>query len=187
MTKALLLVILSFSWLNNFAQEDSKKLDLKLYVFDTYADFLNDKGRYVGVYSSYSWSTVGTNNLWVDDNKKKVPMKNMWGFKIGDFVFRMGEKPKIPLTVIKKGEKIFYIDGYIYLNYLKGDDLSTTRTTHPLFYSDDLNTEIYEIEQIIEKEKGNAELKEICDCVEANKKTRDIEARFNANVKCVTE
>lgn len=190
MAKTIFLMILSFSLQFTFAQDDLKETDLRLYIFESFVDQQTNNGKYVGEYSSYSWSTtvgIGTNSLWINDNSKRIPMKNMWGFKIGDYTFRMGDKPNIPLTVIKMGEKVFYVDGYVYLNYLKGEDLSTTRTTEPIFYSDELNSKIYKIEDIIKNEKENPQLSDLCECINANKKQRNPTAKFNANLKCIND
>ncbi len=166
-----------------FSQESETIKTSQVFLFESAENLINNKGEYAGEYVSYSWS----NKIYAELNRKKnkINLNKYWGFKIGPVFFRMNNtKPKIPLQIIGINDKIFYLNGYFYLNKLAHNHASS-RSNDNIFYSNALTEDIRHIDKITHKEKDNIELKSLCDCIKKAKKRYGDQAKFNGKYKCI--
>ena len=91
------------------------------------------------------------------------------------------------MLIVKNEDKVFYLDGYLFLYralYNDQDD-SSFRSSDGCFYSDDLSSEVYEITKMIKKEKDNPQYKEMIECIKESKKRLGVQSQFNGYVKCI--
>jgi len=190
-----LLVILTF-FIGIAAQSqeaaESPKYDKTATMYKTYADFQAKKGVPAGQYFSFSWSSWGKNTLhtYVNGKEQKFDINDYWGFTVGDFLFRSRQNQiRIPVVVLNiKNSKVFYCEGYMFLDMIRADATSgrSSRTDDSIFYSDDMEGDIYEITKLPKKEKGNPELAGMIECVKKGEKRRGYQAQFNSFYECIT-
>jgi len=184
----LFLLILLFTSLSLIAQETEDDLDKKTYLYLTFEDFTNNNTKYVGEYVSYSWSSLGTNKIYVKNGTKetKININKYWGFKINGKVFRLKKvNPKIPLLLLKSKDINLYIDGYMYLHYLEFFSTNSSRTTEAIFYSDDLNSKIYKVDKLVKHHKNTTSISNFRECIKKGTKRYGYQAKFNSYMKCV--
>jgi hypothetical protein len=189
-----LLSILTLSlFLTAHSQEPEKiTYDKTVTFYNSFSDYQSKKGIPAGEYKSFAWSSFGTNSLQVVVNGKEK-MENLnkyWGFTVGDFLFRSKQNGKrIPVVVVNANSKVYYIDGYIYLDMIRGESNagSSTRSWDAVFYSDDFEGDIFEITKFISREKDNPELASMVDCIKKGKKRRGLQAQFNSYFDCITQ
>lgn len=183
-----LVLILIFS--NNFFGQD-KVSDKNLIVYKSSNDFLSKKGDDFGKIlnaSSNSWGGNAIYTVAADGKKITCHLNDFWGFSIGKYEFRMNKfSLRIPMWIIKNDEKFFYMDGYLILNkaMFGTDDDFSMRDSDGYFYSDDLDSKVYEITKIIHNEKDNIKLKDLIECIKIGKKRSGIQAKFNGYSKCI--
>lgn len=182
------LVIFFLFLSTSYGQNNSNK---SLIVFKTYEDFVSNSGLNLGKISDYSYDNWGGNKIVVikEDVEEKININQYWGFSIDDNIFRMNKDGiRLPLLVLKKNEKIFYVDGYIYFDKIVfGKNGYSIRESDGYFYSDNLNSEIFEITKIIKKEKDNPKLKDLIECIKKAKKRIGYQSKFNGYSKCLKE
>lgn len=165
--KYFLIICLSFSSYFAFAQEKQVP-DKKLYMYKTFEDLKNDTGVYKGTFATCIINSWGRNTLFgnLDGEEEKINTNKYWGFRIGNFVFRKkNSRPKMLVAIIGVKEKVFYANGYVYLNMLLDAGGSSFKVKKPAFYSDDFESEIMDIDELIENEEGNESLSPLIDCL----------------------
>ena len=179
-----LLIILCFSM-----NGQKKDLDKNVYMYKTIEDFNSQKGEFVGELSWFEWYGWGSSQLFLKNNdvETKLNLNKYWGFKIGDYLFRMNNNsPKMPLCVVNTNEKVFYINGFFYLSIIRyGIPGSSDRSENAVFYSDTIDSEIYAITKIINNEKDNPKLQELIECIKKGKKRYGAQSQFNAFSECL--
>lgn len=187
--KYILFICLNFFCYFTFAQEN-KIPERKLYMYKTFADLKNDTGEYKGTFKTTIINSWGRNTLFGDLNgeEQKVNANKYWGFRIGDFVFRRkNSRPKMLVAIIGVKEKVFYANGYVYLNMLLDAGGSMFHVKKPAFYSDDFESEIIDIDELIENEEGNESLSPLIDCLKKAADRYGYQAKFNGYTKCIRE
>lgn len=192
--KKLLFIFTVFLSLNLQGQETQKQVnyDKTTTMYKTFADFQAKKGVSAGEYAGFSWNSWGINTLHVMNGGKetKVNMNDYWGFTVGDFLFRSKSNGmRIPVVVLNVTSKVYYCEGYMFLDMIKHNATggSSNRTDDSVFYSDDMESDIYEITKIISKEKDNPELAGMIECIKKGKKRRGYQAQFNSYYECITK
>ncbi len=188
--KAIIVFLLFFSGVT--LAQDYKDLDRKVYIYKTFDDAKNDEGEFVGEYKSHKWTNDLTSNkniLFVkkDGVEIKYPLKDseIWGFRIGNFVFRMARR--LPVTIVKISDLIFYNDGYMFLNYLDGEGLTTTRSTDVIYYSDNLESEIFVINRILTYKKDVPGMADFLKCIDVGLHLKGYQNRIDACSKCIDD
>lgn len=164
------------------------KLGDNLIVFDTYEDFISNKGKDCGVITDYLTSSWGDNKITVENSSKKevINTNKLWGYKIGDYIYRMNKnKIRIPLLVYLVKDKVFYIDGTYRISKDMIMSSFGSRKTDGIFYSDNLNSEVFQITKLIKNEKNNSKYNVLIDCLKEAKKRYGINAKFNGYFKCI--
>ena len=185
--KIFFLIASLFTMLSMTAQPNAKNL----IVFHTYEEYKNGNGKDYGLIIGMSNSSWGANKFRVEDGKRKngktINLNKIWGFKIGDYLFRMNTySHHIPLVVVNGKEKVFYIDGYMILNReIWNREPESFRDTDGCFYSDDLASEVFEITKMIKNEKDNANLKHMIECIEEAKERLGAQSKFNGYMQCI--
>jgi len=186
--KYCLLFFLIFNFFYVSAQENKSPKDV--YLYTSAQDFKNQKEKFIGRMYSFSWKSTngGKISCFLGLDKKEVILKKYWGFRVGETLFRMKKtNPKVPLQIIGKKEKIFYLNGYFFLRKLTGGGTTSSKFINKnIFYSDDFFSNIYNIEKIVTKEKNNQSLKAFCACIKKGKKRYGYQAQFNGKSKCIT-
>lgn len=187
MNKYVLLLIL-FSVSKLIAQ--NRVSEHQLIVYNTYEDFVADKGENYGFNTGTSNDSWGGNRIHVGDAQadKAINTNNFWGYKIGDYLFRMNKYSlRVPMLVLNVKEKVFYVDGYVFLRKAIYNESggSSFRESDGCFYSDDLNSEVFEITKLIKKEKDNPKLKEIIECLKDAKSRLGVQSKFNGYIACI--
>lgn len=171
-----------------YCQDNSNK---NLIIFKTYEDFESNSGLNLGKISDYSYDNWGGNKIFVikEDVEEKININQYWGFSIDDNTFRMNKNGiRLPLLVLKKDEKIFYVDGYVYFDKIVfGKNGYSIRDSDGYYYSDNLNTEVFEITKIIKKEKNNPILKDLITCIKRSKKRAGYQSQFNGYIECLKD
>lgn len=169
-----------------YSQDNSNK---NLIIFNTYEDFIGNSGINSGIVVNYLYTTWGVNKIVVKNgnSEEKINMNKYWGFKIDNYIFRMNKDCKrLPLLIFKNDEKVFYIDGYINFNKIAfGSDGYSIRESDGCFYSDNLNSEVFEITKIIKREKDNPRLKDLIACIRKSKKRAGYQSQFNGYMQCL--
>ncbi len=91
------------------------------------------------------------------------------------------------MLVLNGKEKVFYVDGYLYMDkaIYNENSGSTFRDSDGVFYSDDLNSEVFEITKIISKEKNNPNLKDLIECIKDAKSRAGVQSKFNGYMECI--
>lgn len=121
----------------------------------------------------------------------KYKTKKIWGFKVYKFVFRVKKSsPKMLVAIIKNKEKVFYVNGGLYLNMIgnglaEGYMTTSNFNSSHVFYSDDLNSEIKDIKKFIKKEKDNPKFTSLVKCLKNSKKRSGTRAKFNSYLHCI--
>lgn len=185
----LLFTILCCLVINFSFAQDSEEIDKRFFVFDTYEDFKNNEGRYIGLYHAFNWYWRGNMIRYeVDNAGEDMRVNDFWGFRIGDYYFRNKTAgPNIPVEIILNKDKVFYLDGYIRLKYLAGEEEAYLRSEKAVFYSDDFESKIYTIDKLIKKEDKNAALSSLIPCLKKAKERYGYQAQFNNYVECLGE
>ncbi|MBG6112143.1 hypothetical protein IWX84_003042 [Flavobacterium sp. CG_9.10] len=169
-----------------YCQDNSNK---NLIIFKTYEDFVSNSGINLGIIVNYLCTDWGANKIVVKNGsqEEKINMNKYWGFKIDNYIFRMNKDGlRLPLFVFKNNEKVFYIDGYINFDKIAfGSDGYSIRESDGCFYSDNLNSEVFEITKIIKKEKYNPKLKDLITCIKRSKKRAGYQSQFNGYIECL--
>ena len=192
MTKSLLIALL-FMFFSANAQKVSDK---HLIVFETYNDYKSGKGQDLGLITDYANTSWGQNEIFIDNgftdrDKPKVKVidtNKFWGYQIGDLLFRMNTYSlRVPMLVLNENKKVFYIDGYMVMKraIFNEDGGHTFRESDGCFYSDDLNSQVYEITRMVRNEKGNPELKDMIECIKEAKKRRGVQRKFDQYLECI--
>jgi hypothetical protein len=171
-----------------FAQ-DKPDFDKKLYVFNSYEDFVNDKPTYVGEYAGRKWdSWFGTTLYYKDESGKEHKYKpsDVWGFKIDDYFFRSFDL-KNPVQILKKNIKIFYINAGVMLQriYFDSPEMETQIEGEAFFFSDDLNSKIFEIGKLKSKAQDVPELEALINCLKRANKRANAQGRLNSTTECI--
>lgn len=172
--------------------QDYKELDREVYVYKTFEDAQNDKGEFIGEYESHKWTNDLVSNkniLFVkkDGAEIKYPLKHdeLWGFRVGNVVFRMAKR--LPVTIVKISDLIFYNDGYMFLNYLDGEGMKTTRSTDVIYYSDNLESDIHVINRVLTYKKDIPEMEGFLKCIDESLHLRGYQNRVDGCTVCIEE
>lgn len=115
----------------------------KVTVFKTYEDYVNNKGRVVGKFTSFFYSMSAFKIISGRGKKKEsINMKKTWGFMLADsMLFRMdGIHPSLVVFVTDK--IVFYENGALILNGLLPSDERRPAVGTPCFLSTDLQGKI---------------------------------------------
>lgn len=177
--------IIFFLFLNfSFSQKNN------LYVYETYQDYVSnnpiDCGLATGFGEIFGFKYIMVKN---DNKDKKIKINNKWGFKIGNFLFRFNEKENIPVSYLKNELGLyFYIDAEFTLSQaIWGFDYSNSsdNKNDGYFYSNDLNSKIFEISKIVKIENPSTELKDFIECIKDAKERYGDQAKFNSYTKCI--
>ena len=162
--------------------------DKTVYLYKTYNDYKNEKSENIDDFFSYSHDDVRGALLFFNyDYKNKKELNDYWGFKIDSFTFRIKNKGRNkPVSIIKIKGKVFYLNGEIHLDMLSNNSKSgSVIDDDPLFYSDDLNSEVYKIQRLNNKENGNEKYSELFKCLKEAKKRHGEQAEFNSSLECI--
>lgn len=185
-------ICLFFMLVQLSAAQEEVSYDKSIVVYDTYDDFENENGTYVGRVESYSWTDLfGSNKLYYVDNnqeEKKLNINKYWGFSIGEYMFRNKKgNPRIPLAIVKHQEVVIYMDGYLFISMIIKNSASgsSSRTKKSVFYSNELDSDIYEISKILKKEKNNPALANFRACIKKGTKRYGYQAKLNGYTKCI--
>ncbi len=186
-----IIVLFSISSLSKiYSQKATPK---NLIVYKTYEDYTSNSGINLGIISALRNSDMGGNKIFVkDENNKeiKININQYWGFSVNNFIFRMNKNSVlIPMLVLKNNEKIFYGDGYLYISKIvfNNDNGSTFIKSDGVFYSDDLNSKVFEITKIIKNEKDNPKLVDFIECIKQGKERYGAQSKLNGYLKCVND
>jgi hypothetical protein len=187
--KGLLSLILLFFVNSVLSQEDSiSKYDLVLY--ETYDDFKQNKGINKGKMLTYQYSTWGSNIIKLV-SEENVNLNDYWGFTVNEYLFRMNKfSLRIPMFVYVLDKKVFYIDGYLVFNKIAFNSKRegrTIRESDAIFYSDNLNSEVYKISKFTSREKNNIDYQDLVTCFNLAKKRYGYQAQFNGRKKCLNQ
>jgi len=115
----------------------------KVTVFETYEDYVNNKGRVVGKFTTFFYSASSFKIIsGRGKKKKKINIKGNWGFMLADsMLFRMdGVHPTLVVYVTDK--IVFYENGAQILNGLIPADERRPAVGTPCFLSTDLQGKI---------------------------------------------
>lgn len=188
MKKFFTIVILCIS-ASILSQEKKEIYDKKVYLFRTYQDFVNNKPEEIGKYAGQEWTlfkgtTIFLKNL--DGNKIPLLVNDIWGFKIDKYVFR-GLNGKYPALIIKEKFKIFYMNGSLMLDRIRWDSpkLVIDVVGDVYFYSDDLDSKIYEINKLKSKEKENINFAPLFECLKSAKKRHSAQGELDSTTECI--
>ena len=179
-----------------FAANAQKVSDKHLIVFETYNDYKSGKGQDYGLITDHTNTSWGINEIFIDNGltdrgKPKVKVidtNKFWGYQIGNYLFRMNTYSlRVPMVVLNENKKVFYIDGYMLMNkaIFNEDGGNTFRESDGCFYSDDLNSQVYEITRMVRNEKDNPQLKEMIECIKEAKKRRGVQRQFDQYLECI--
>ena len=119
-----LLIMLFFSTWNYLSA-----LDNNLTVYDTYEDYVSQKGlEYEGDYK-FSNVIILMNQKFInfknldktsnENRKVRLKMKRIWGFQLGDKLFRIMDRWHEPVYVRNQGDFVYYENGIAILKMLK--------------------------------------------------------------------
>lgn len=184
---AVLFLITNYS----FAQDLYLDKEREVITYDTFEDYTSGNGVSQGIYASYYWDSWGGNAIYIkkDGERDRLRINPFWGFTIGDYLFRnKNGSPKIPVVVLGNKNRYFYMNGYLVFSSWRSEDGegSSFRSEENLFYSNDLESKILDIESIIKKEKKTPALTRIVNCIKTAKKERHgIQPQFNSYLKCI--
>lgn len=160
-----------------------------IFVFKTYEDFVNNKSEDLGQVTSY-----GSLNVFVLENleknkQKKFKLNDYWGYKIGNYTFRIFKKEGVTVSFIRNDFGLsLYIDGaFTMRKAVWGIDFfnSTTHENDGYFYSDSLNSEIFEISKIVKYKNPSAEMIPLIECIKEANERYGVQAKFNGQGKCI--
>lgn len=185
------LFLFLFSFVCFTASSQKKVSKHKLIVFNTYEDYLAEKGQDYGFVTGRGFPEGPGNKIFVLNGEKKdkgIKVDKVWGFQIGKYLFRMNQYTiNLPMLVLYEKEKLFYIDGYLFLDKAMFDEDTgfSYRKSDGVFYSDNLNSEVFEISKMIKKEKDNPKLKEMIECLKDAKERVGIQSKYNGYVECI--
>jgi hypothetical protein len=186
--KRIILVLILFIT-SDLLFSQGRKLGDNLIVFYTYEDFISNKGKDCGVITKFYTSSWGENRITVENSGKEevINTNKLWGYKSGDYLYRMNKKKtRIPLLVYLVKDKVFYIDGTYRISEDKIMSSFASRKTDGIFYSDNLNSEVFQITKLIKNEKNNSKYNFLIDCLKEAKKRYGINAKFNGYLKCIS-
>lgn len=182
------LLLFCLAYITAFSQ--NKVSDKKLIVFNTYEDYVAKKGEDYGFITGKANDSWGGNKIYVGNAQKDkaINTNKFWGYQIGGYLFRMNTYSlRVPMLVLNGKEKVFYIDGYLFLDKaIYNEDAGRSfRDSDGCFYSDDLNSEVFEITKMISKEKNNPKLKDMIECLKDAKGRMGVQSKFNGYVECI--
>lgn len=179
--KKLISVLLLFNFIVISAQNK------EIYIYKSFKQFENNTPEHIGTYEGHESNLFGFSFFFIENGKKRYYKinKSYWGFRIGDYIFRTYKHDAlIPLFIMKKKEKVFYLHGELALSQIRKVS-SLAWGHHGIFYSDDFESKVYQIAKIVDKEKNNKALKSLCDCIKEQKKRFGDQARFSGYKDCV--
>lgn len=184
MKKFIFTLFLLICFNNSFSQTNN------LYVYETYQDFINNNSIDYGLATGYGMN-LGKRYIVTKNNgqEKRIKTNKVWGFKIGDYLYRFCKKKNVPVSFLKNEHGIcLYIEGDFTLRIaIWGVDYkkSTDHNNDGYFFSSNLESEILEISKIKKFKNKSNELDGFINCInEANKRYGD-QAKFNGYTKCI--
>ena len=163
------------------------RYDRQVYVYKTYDDYVNKTPENFGHFTRVEWSHGATIKAFKEDKRDYfLKVDEIWGFRIDKYTFR-SLKGKYPAAIIKEKGKVFYINGSSYLNMIYYDsEKAFTIDEHEIFfYSNNLNSEIFEIKKLKNKEKENPEFNSLIDCLERAKKRYSTQGIIDSSIECI--
>ncbi|MEZ4859340.1 MAG: hypothetical protein R2781_11075 [Flavobacteriaceae bacterium] len=184
----ILLIFLSI-FLYSFGQEQATESEA-FYIFETYDDFKQDKGTYLGIFNGISTDPFSFKIYYItpDNKKDSKVMNSLWGFKVGDYYFRYKRgRWNSPMLIRGIRGKVFYYEGELFLTMMLHDsDSGTTENTKNLvLYSDDLESDFIKIDKFSKREKDNPMFVELIPCIEKALDRYGYSAKFKSLTKCI--
>ncbi len=184
MTNKFFLIIFLFFFNTLFSQKNN------LYVYENYQDYISNKPIDYGVATGYGMKLGSRYIITNSENKKtKIKINKIWGFKIGNYLYRFNKKKNIPVSFLKNELGLFfYIEADFTLSKaIWGVDYSnsTDHRNDGYFYSNDLDSEIIEISKIVKIDNPSADLKIFIDCIKEANDRYGYQAQFNGYTKCI--
>lgn len=97
MKKFIFTLFLLICFNNSFSQTNN------LYVYETYQDFINNNSIDYGLATGYGMN-LGKRYIVTKNNgqEKRIKTNKVWGFKIGDYLYRFCKKKKCSSIFFKK-------------------------------------------------------------------------------------
>ncbi|MCO6501426.1 MAG: hypothetical protein J5I47_13780 [Vicingus serpentipes] len=181
MKKTITLIILLISTLQIIYSQDNSTDILKVTVYNTFEDFVNQKGEYVGHYDNFLVLIGGRTTLTVKNNGKKsrVAVSNKWGYKIGNNYYR--SMKKYPMLIAHVGKTVYYENGKLHMRTIKdGNGWCDANETIQLF-SETLTSEAIEYRKFKKKYQGDSSLKKLFDCLEEKKRNNNFSRKIKRN------
>lgn len=189
MKKTICLILICFTCIG---YSQNVEFDKKIYVYKTYEDYVNNVADEKGELDGHEWSLFSGAKIFLKStsgNERKYFMaKNMWGFKIDKFLFRVVNND-YPVCLIKQKGKYFYSIGNLQLSRIKFDspNMSIQVDGKVLFYSDEINSDVFEISKLKSNEKNNPEYEPIINCLKEAKKRHSKQGVLNSTIDCVQD
>lgn len=183
---------LLFLFLTSKLFSQTGDFDKKIYVYKTYEDFVNNISEEKGELDGHEWSIFSGVKIFLKtttgNDRNYFMAKNMWGFKIDKFLFRVVNN-NYPICLIKHKGKYFYSIGNLQLSRIKFDspEMSIQVDGKVLFYSDEINSEVYEINKLKSNEKDNPEYEPIINCLKRAKQRHGKQAVLNSTIDCIQD
>lgn len=189
MKKLLLIITLTLIPLLSNAQSeegDSKEI----YIFNTYNDFENKNEQHLGTYNAIISSNALTKLEYINQEgkKKKQALKNIWGFRIGSYYFRIKSgRWNTPMYIKGIKNKVFYYKGKLFLDMIltSSNFGSTGNTKNMVLYSDNLNSDFFDIEEMKENESNNPLFLSLVKCIDKGLDRYGYSPQFKAIKSCV--
>lgn len=112
-------------------------------IFYTYKDFKADKGVPVGEYKM-KYHVMGRYVMKFEGEmgKTKVEMHKIWGFALGEGLFRINERG-FPVRLLSNGKVCYYGNGFAHMSMIiQNTNEGTYRDGYAYYFSNDINSEI---------------------------------------------
>lgn len=159
-----------------------------IFVFKTYEDFVNNKSEDLGQVTSYGGLNVFVLEDLAKKKQKKHKLNDYWGYKVGNYTFRTLKKEGICVSFLKKDFGVcLYIAGTFAMSYAVWgyDFFNESLNKDGYFYSDSLNSEIFEITKIVKYNNPRSEIIPLIECIKEANERYGLQAKFNSQGKCI--
>jgi hypothetical protein len=100
-------------------------------IYRTFDDFENEHGEALDKYIGYM-HMAGSVKLTFekDGHKKKIHCRDMWGFRIGDDLFRIDKRYNQPTKVVSVGKICYYKNGIMRLEVIRARNKNAKKVVH---------------------------------------------------------
>jgi hypothetical protein len=150
--------------------DENQRMDFHgktIFIFRTFEDYQNDASEKLGYFWHYAEKRI---DGWREDKSDfSLDPNEVWGFIIDGITFRCLKKHN-PLMLITQKEKVFYANGYFFLHGWNNYSEDTK-----FFYSDDIESPVFSLEQFMSGNKSNLKYMSLFQCIKEAKRGKKAE------------